>query len=145
MQKKSEEMSPDEVGIQAIDGLYRERLYLIIDNGTADLAKATENSFNDHLIALTDIWPAETDDFQRTTLVLKQESICRLSLAIRGQLYVHDLAHDDNILMVILLRICQKLGDLEQAGGRCGQCHAEKCRKARDDQDEKSLDQGARG
>ncbi len=135
----------DEFGVQAIQGLHGQGFDLAIDNGAADLAKATEDSFDDYLIAFMDFRLAETDDFQRTGLVLKQESIRRLSLAIHGQLHVHHLSHDDDILMVVLLRMRQELRDLEKAGGCCRRRYAERCGEARDDQKEKRKRRGMRG
>ena len=137
--------STNEVGVQAIQGLHREGFDLVIDNGAAELAQATEHSFNDHLIAFTDFRLAKADDFQRTGLVLKQESVGRLSLAIRGQLHIHHLSRDDDILMVVLLRMRQKFRDLKQASGSRRRCQAERCGEARDEQKEKRESQGARG
>ncbi len=105
----------DEIGIEAIERFHGEGFDFVVDDRAAGLPEATEDAFDDHLIAFTNFGLAEADHFQGSRLVLQQESVRRLSLAVRGQLDVGDFAGDDDILVVVLLRVGKQLGNFEKA------------------------------
>src|SRR5215510_11106154 len=47
-------------------------------------------------------------------MILEQKAIGGLPLAIRRQLEVDDLPCHDDLLPVVLLRVCEQLGDFQQ-------------------------------
>ncbi len=50
--------SADKIWIEAIDGSNKGRLNLVMDDRSADLPKAAENSLDDHLFAFMNLGPA---------------------------------------------------------------------------------------
>ena len=54
----------------------------------------------------------KADDFQRAGLILQEKPIGRFTLPIRRELDVGDLAGYDHFLVVVLLRMGEKLSDL---------------------------------
>ena len=126
--------SADEVGVQTIQGFDGESFNLVIHNGATDLAQTAEYTLNDHLVTFTDFRGAETDYFERAGLILKQEPVGRLTLAIRRQLHIHDLSGDDDILMVVLFRMGEKLGNFDQASRRGKRRRAEQTGQAQAEQ-----------
>lgn len=113
-----EEESADEIRVEASQGFDRKGLDLIVDDRAAYLSQATEDTLDNHLITFMDFKLPKAYYLQCTSLVLQQESIGRLPLTIGGQLHVHDLSSDDDVLMIVLLRVGQKLRDFNQASGR---------------------------
>ena len=110
--------SADKIGVQASERFYRKGLDLIVDKRTADLSEATEDTFDNHLITFVDFHLSKAHNFERAGLILKQKSIGGLSLTISRQLDIHDLSCDDDILMIVLLRMCQELCDFNDARQR---------------------------
>lgn len=105
----------DEVGVQPVQRLDGEGFDFVVDDGPSHLAQAAENAFNDHKLTFADFYLSEADNFDRTGLVLQEESISRLSLTVRRQLNIRHLSGDDDIPMVVLLRMRQQFRDFNQA------------------------------
>ena len=59
---------------------------------------------------------AKADDLQRTSLILQEKPVGRLTLSIRRELNIGDLASDHYFLSVILLGMREKFGDLQKTG-----------------------------
>ena len=109
---------PDEVGIQAVERLHRERFDFIVDDRAADLAQPVEDAFDDDLVAFMNVRLSEADDFQRPGLIFQEKPVGRLSLAVGSQLDVGDGAAHHDILMIVLFRVRQQFGDFKHAGRR---------------------------
>ena len=99
--------STDQVWIEAGHRFDRNGLDLVVDDGSANLAEAIEDTFHDHLIPFMNLKLAKAHDLEGTGLILEEESVGWLSLAIGRQLNIHDLAGDDDVLMIVLLRVRQ--------------------------------------
>lgn len=108
--------SADEIRIEAGQRFDGKGLDLIVDNRTADLSKATEDSLDNHLITFVNFQLSKAHNFESAGLVLQQEAIGRLTLTISRQLDVHDLACDDDILVVVELGMRQKFRNFYKAG-----------------------------
>jgi hypothetical protein len=63
-----------------------------------------------------------------------------LPLTIGGQLHVHDLSSDHDVLMIVLFRVGQELRDLNQASGCCRGRRAQDSWQARADEEEQEED-----
>ncbi|SPP66596.1 hypothetical protein NITLEN_80020 [Nitrospira lenta] len=104
----------DKVGIQAVERLHRERLNFIVDDRAADLAQAAEDAFNNDLVAFMNLGLAQADHLERSGLVFQEKPVGRLPLAVGGELHVRDGPAYHDVLMIVLLRVCQQLGDFKQ-------------------------------
>lgn len=103
-----------QIWIEACHGLDRDGLNLVIDNGAANLAETTEDTFHDHLITFMNLKLAKAYDLEGAGLILEEKSVGWLSLAIGRQLDIHDLSRDDDVLMIVLLWVRQQFRYLNQ-------------------------------
>jgi len=117
VERDGEMLSADQIGVEPIHGLDRERFDFVVDDRAACLAEAREDSFHNHLVAFPDFDLSEADDFQRAGLIFQEKSVGRLALAIRRELDVGDLAGDHDFLAVVLFWMCEQLSDFQKTGG----------------------------
>ena len=116
MEMDGEALSADQIGVEPIHGLDRESFDFVVDDRAACLAKAGEDSFNNHLVAFPNFDLSEADDFQRAGLIFQQKPVGRLALAIRRELDVRDLAGDHDFLAVVLFGMGEQLSDFQKIG-----------------------------
>ena len=109
-------LSADQIGVESIHRLDREGFDFVVDDRASCLAKAREDSFHNHLVALPNFDLTEADDFQRASLILQEKPIGRLTLPIGGELDVGDLAAHDHFLAVVLLGMGEEFGDFQKSG-----------------------------
>ena len=63
--------SPDEIRIEASQRFYGEGLNLVIDNRTANLPEATEDTLDNHLITFVDFQLPKAHNFESAGVVLE--------------------------------------------------------------------------
>ena len=97
-------------------GLIERGFDFVVDDRASCLAETREDSFHNHLVAFPNFDLTETDDFQRAGLILQEKPIGRLTLPIRRELDVGDLAAYHHFLAVVLLGMGEELGDLQKTG-----------------------------
>ena len=107
-------MSTNEVGVEPIHRLDREGFDFVVDDRTSSLSKAREDSFHNHLVAFPNFNLTETDDLQRPGRILQEKPIGRLTLPIRRELDVGDLAGHCHFLAVVLFGMGEEFGDFQK-------------------------------
>jgi len=109
----SRRKSADEIRSQAREGADEFGFDFIEHHGPTALPKAVERPFDDDLRAVVDGRSPEPDDLDRASTGFQQESIGALPIPGGGRLQVRHFSHDSHRLFVVLVRMGQQVGKLQ--------------------------------